>query len=156
MSYQPSNTLQSYIAPNIVFPEQLPELLVKLTEVYKNIADAVNIRELAQYQNIEVVTGQQFFSANIQSYRQTLRKVTNFGALPNTATKSVAHGLTVDARFTITRLYGAASDTTGFTYIPVPSAQADLTMDATNFNITTTANLTNYNVCYVIVEYLRN
>ncbi len=149
-----------------------PEFRSLLVRLYQNInliCLALNIKDSAYYTLNEFVNGQLYFpnpaytslTANAPSFRQVFRLVVNFGALPNTATKSVAHGLTPVATsatapgWNFTRIYATASDTTGLTYIPIPSLQANLTVDAVNVNITTTANLTNYNICYVVLEYFK-
>jgi hypothetical protein len=86
----------------------------------------------------------------------------NFGALPNTATKSVAHGITITTATTFTRIYATASDTSGSTYIPIPFSSPTLvsniqiTVDATNVNITTGSNRSNFNICYVVLEYIKS
>lgn len=142
---------------------EFKDLLVRLYQNIARIATALNLKDSAYYYTGEFVNGQLYFpnpalsSLNPQTarYRQVTRFVMNFGALPNAGIKSVAHGLTIDTAWTFTRIYATASDTTGLTYIPIPSFQANLSVDAVNVNITTTANLTNYNVCYVVLEYLK-
>lgn len=142
---------------------QFKELLVRLYQNIANIATALNLKDSAYYYLGEFVNGQLYFpnptltsqTSSTARYRQVTRLVVNFGALPNTGVKSVAHGLTPTSSWTFTRIYATASDTTGLTYIPIPSFQANLSVDATNVNITTTANLTNYNQCYVVLEYLK-
>lgn len=146
------------------------ELLVRLRQSINLINIAVNYKDTGMYVTTEFVNGQTFFSnpalsattSTAPALRQVYRLVVNFGALPNTATKSVAHGLTPDANWTFTRIYGAASDTTGFNYIPLPYASPvlanniELNVDATNVNITTGSNRSNFNTTYVILEYLKN
>jgi hypothetical protein len=158
---------------------EFKELLVRLYQNVANIANVLNIKDSGYYNTLEFVNGQLFFSspffdsqtAQTAVFRQVLRKVINFGALPNTGTKSVAHGITcipfnagppVTPGTTFTRIYGCASDTTGLTYIPIPYASVtssadnvELYVDATNVNITTGSNLSNYVVTYVILEYLQ-
>lgn len=147
---------------------EFKELLVRLYENLNSMVLALNIKDSAYYNTSEFVNGQLLFpnpannstTASAPDFRQIYRKVINFGALPNTATKSVAHGITMSAATTFTRIYAAASDTTGMTYIPIPYASVagtnvELSVDATNVNITTGANLTNYNICYVILEYVQ-
>lgn len=142
---------------------EFKELLVRLFQNIANIAVALNLKDTGQYYLGEYVNGQQYFpnptlssqTSSTARNRQVTRLVVDFGSLPNTALKSVAHGLTPNAAWTFTRIYATASDTTGLTYIPIPSLQANLSVDAVNVNITTTANLTNYNVCYVVLEYLK-
>jgi hypothetical protein len=144
------------------------ELFVRLYQNLNLIATNINIRDAGLYYTSEFVNGQQFFpnpaytslSAVTPEVRQVIRLVINFGALPNAATKSVAHGITITSSYTFTRIYATASDTTGLTYLPIPYASAvannviELSVDAVNVNITTGINRTNYNVCYVILEYL--
>lgn len=83
---------------------------------------------------------------------QVSRKVVDFGALPNTATKSVAHGLSVNNAFRIFDLYIAASNP-GVSYLCIKDQ--NLTMDATNINLTTASNLSAYTSSFVVIEYMR-
>lgn len=144
------------------------ELLVRLYQNINNIATALNIKDSGYYITQEFVNGQLFFpnpllnssTAQEAGFRQVWRLVIDFGALPNTAAKSVPHNLIINSGVTFTRIYGAASDTTGFNYIPLPYASVSgiddiqLDVDATNVIITTASNRTNFNVCYVVLEYL--
>lgn len=126
------------------------ELLVRLYQNISAITTALNLKDSGYYTFAEFVNGQLYFpnpaltsnTSQTAAYRQVFRYVINFGALPNTATKSVAHGLAINTGWTFTRIYATASDTTGLTYIPIPDAQSTISVDATNVNITTTANLT--------------
>lgn len=150
-------------------PQELKELLVRLYQNLNLVAQSVNIRDAAYYNTIEFVNGQLFFpnpalsssTSQYPAFRQVLRKVINFGALPNTATKSVAHGITCTSATTFTRIYGCASDTTGKNYIPLPYASPtlanniELKVDGTNVSVITGSNRTNFNVTYVILEYLQ-
>lgn len=146
------------------------QLLVRLYQNVGEIALVLNVKDTGFYNTQEYVNGQLFFpnpvtnssDANSTQFRQVLRTVVNFGALPNAGTKSVAHGIICNTSTTFTRIYGTASDTTGFTYIPLPFASPTLNkniqldVDATNINITTAINYSNYNVCYLILEYLQS
>ena len=89
-------------------------------------------------------------------YRQAFRLVVDFGALPNNGTFSVPHGLTITNTWSFTRIYATASDQTGFNFLPIPSANVNLTVNATNVNITTVGNYSNYNECIVVLEYLKD
>ncbi len=150
------------------------EYLVRLRQVVNNIAIVLNAKDTALYDLEEFVPGQQWFpksslnsasnSGVAQNYRQVFRLVVNFGALPNTTTKSVAHGIgNFSAEFSLTRLYGAASDTTGLSYIPLPYSSAtsaannvELYMDNTNVYISTGVDYSSYNVSYIIIELLKS
>ena len=145
------------------------ELLVRMYQNINNIALALNLKDSAYYDQTEFVNGQMYFPNPANSsattaapaYRNVYRMVINFGALPNTATKSVAHGIPITTGYTFTRIYATASDTTNRTYIPIPYAsptdanEIEINVDATNVNIITGSNRTTYNVCYVVLEYLK-
>ncbi len=144
------------------------ELLVLLYQNINLMAVVLNTKDTGYYNDSEFVNGQVYFpdptldsSTQLNpTFRQVYRKVIDFGQLPNATLKSVPHGITVTTATTFTRLYGAASDTTGFNYIPIvyadPSgAVASLYADATNVNISTNLDFSNYNVCYVVLEYLQ-
>lgn len=148
---------------------RLRELLVRLYQNLNNMALLLNIKDSGYYTQQEFVNSQLWFqnpvltstSSTNPSFRQVYRLVINFGALPNTATKSVAHNLRITPGYTFTRIYGAASDTTGFNYIPIPYASPvlanniELRVDTTNVIITTGSNRSNFNITYVILEYLK-
>jgi hypothetical protein len=123
------------------------------------------------YQLSEFVNGQLYFSnpANnsstlaIAADRQVLRKCFLWPrTLPNAGSDSVPHGITCTTKTTFTRIYGAASDTMGFNYIPLPYASPtlvdniELNCDGTNINIITGSNRSNFNVIYIILEYLQS
>lgn len=149
------------------------ELLVRLYQNINYIAIAVNAKDTGLYNTVNpFVNGQVFFSnptltsltSTTPSFRQVLRLVINFGALPGSGivggTKSVNHGLTPNSSYTFTRIYACASDTSGKNYIPIPYASPtianniELSVNSTQVTITTGSNRSNFNVCYVILEYL--
>ena len=147
------------------------EVLVRIRTSLNKISVLLNLKDTGYYPRSEFVNGQSYFpnpllsatgTSQTATYRQVYRLVINFGSLPNTATKSVAHGLTPDARWSFTRIYATASDTTSFAYIPIPYASpvlADniaINVDATNVNITTGSDRTNFDTCYVVLEYLKS
>ena len=148
---------------------EFKDFLVRLYQTTNNIANAVNIRDAGYYPLTEFINGQLWFenptlsssTTQVPEYRQVWRKVINFGALPNTTTKNVAHGITVDSNLTWTRIYATATDTTGLTGLPIPYSHATtaneirLDVTSTNVSITTGANRTNYDTCYVVLEYIK-
>lgn len=145
---------------------QFKELLVRLHEFVNLIAVIVNTKDTGYYVLDEFVNGQLFFpnpsaqTSQSQQTRQVYRKLINFGTLPNSTTKAVAHNITTTPTTTFTRIYAAASDPVGRNYIPIPYATpvADdiaLDVDSTDVIITTGADRTNFTICYVILEYLQ-
>lgn len=149
-----------------------PEFKLLLIRLYQNINEialSVNIRDAAYYNTQEFVSGQLFFpnpaandtSSSANDFRQGMRMVIDFGSLPNAGSKSVAHGITVSATTSFTRIYATASDQVAFSYIPIPYASStaanniELSVSATNVTITTGSNRTNFTTCIVVLEYLQ-
>lgn len=158
------------LASTDVNTPEFKQFIIKLTRNLNKVATLLNIKDTGYYPRTEFVNGQLFFpDPNLNSldpqpptYRQVYRLLINFGALPNTATKNIAHNLTITSNWTFTRIYGAASDTTGNNYLPLPYASTVLAnnisidVDGTNVIITTGANRSNFNASYVILEYIKD
>ena len=151
---------------------EFKELLVRLYQNLNGMALSVNGRDAGMYDKTEFVNGQTFFPAagtssrtsSAPNQRQVYRKVIDFGALPNAAAKTVAHGLTIAAGsgYSFTRIYGAASNPAGLLYIPIPYASPvllnniELSVSNVNVTITTGIDRTAFTTCYVVLEYLKN
>lgn len=160
----------SQIYSTEVTSPEFKELLVRMYQQLNTIALAVNGRDAGTYDVQEFINGQKFFpnpllaNQNIRTntVRDVFRKIINFGALPNNATKTVAHDLTPQTSWTFTRIYGAASDTAGKVYIPLPYSVAtlneniELWVDATNVSIKTAVDFSAYTITYIVLEYLKN
>ncbi len=144
------------------------ELLVRLYQNLNNMSVLLNMKDTGYYDQFEFVNSQLYFpnpaatpNSNQQVYRQVYRLTINFGALPNTAIKSVPHNLTPNSGWSFTRIYGTATDPVGFNYIPLPYAaillanNIELYVDAVNVNISTAANYTAFTVTYVVLEYIK-
>ena len=150
-------------------PEDIRGLLVRLYQQINLIALVLNTKDTGLYSLQEFINGQQFFpnpaydssTPTTATQRQVFRFIVNFGALPNNASKSVAHGLTITSNFTFTRIYACASDTTNKSYLPIPFASPilaeniKLSVDATNVTIATGSNRSTYTTTYVVIEYLK-
>lgn len=148
---------------------EFKDLLVRLYQNINNISSALNIKDSAYYSQQEFINGQLFFpnpsfpssATQSQQYRQVFRKVINFGALPNAGVKSVAHGITVNSRFSFTRIYATATNSTQTSFIPIPFASPvlneniKLEVTNTNITITTAIDYSTYTTTYVIVEFLK-
>lgn len=140
---------------------QFKELLVRMYQNINLITTTLNVKDTGFYDVQPYVTGQQFYPLpDTPNFRPAMRLLVVTGQLPNAGTKSVPHGLTPTSAFTITKIYGAASDTTGKTYIPLPYASPtlanniELYADATNVNIITGSDRTNFNTSIVVMEYI--
>lgn len=148
---------------------QFKELIIRMYQNINAIALAVNTKDTGYYPLFEMVNSQLWFpdptatsaSTPQPNYRQVVRKVINFGTLPNTGTTSVAHGITFTTKSRMTRLYGTAIDPLNRLYLPLPYASPtaanniELNCDATNVNVITGSNRTAYTVCYIVIEYIK-
>lgn len=145
--------------------QEFKELLVRLYRNVNTIALSLNTRNAGFYFPQEFVDGCVWFnrtSTNPLDRRYEFRKVIDFGALPNTGIKSVAHGITVTSTLNWTQVKATATDTTGLFGIELPYASPvlanniELYVDSTNVNVITGSNRTNFNICTVVLEYLKS
>lgn len=165
MAFSSDPALQSNqvsISLEIPRPED-PNFETIMSLFMKRTTDAVNTKEGALYSLREVATFQQYFTAgDPQTTRNVYRMTVNFGALPNAGTKSVPHGIAFTSAFSLTRMYGAATDPVNLIYIPLPYASPTLNQniklnaDGTNVNIETAINYTAFTRCTVVLEYTKN
>lgn len=147
---------------------EFKEFIIRLTQRLNDIAIVVNNKESSLYSQNEYYISNQYFpdpalnstTARKPTLRGVFRKVIDFGALPNTATKSVAHGIDLSANTIFTHLYAAATNP-GVSYLPIPYASPVLAntialdVDAVNINITTGSNRTAYTTVYIVLEYIK-
>lgn len=152
---------------NTVDPD-LKEFMIISGQNYNNIATVLNLKETGYYITTEIVNSQLWFKQSITSvtqsiFRNAFRIVINFGALPASGTKSVAHniqGLTAGV-MSWTRIYGAATDPSA-NGLPLPyasntaNANIELNVDIMNVNVTTAMDYSAFTNTYIILEYLKN
>lgn len=162
-----SQIFESYVPVYDAVPDTWEQAKPFLVEQLKKISNAVNIREIGWLLDEQLLSGKAFIpgtntGGTSQQFRQVLRKVIDFGALPNAATKSVPHGITFDGNFTLVFMGAYATNPTGIIALPIPYADPNalanaisLTIDATNVNITTAINYSAYTRCYIIIEFLQ-
>lgn len=161
-----SQNFESYVPVYDTVPDEWEDAREFLVEHLKKISNAVNVREIGWFLEEELLSGKAFIpgntvSGNPQQFRSVMRKVIDFGALPAAGTKSVPHGINVDANFTLVQLFSSATDPVAFISFPQPYADpialvnaVALTMDATNVNITVGTNRSNFTRCFVVIEYI--
>jgi len=145
------------------------ELIVRMYQQLNTIALAINTKDTGYYPQFEMVNSQLWFpdptlsseTTQQPSYRQVIRKVINFGVLPNTGTTSVAHGITFTLKSRITRLYGVATNPSAPSYLSLPYASPtaanniELNCDGTNVNVITGSNRSAYTTTYIVIEFIR-
>lgn len=145
------------------------EFLVRLRQSINNVALVVNTKESGYYIQQEFVTGKLYYAntaltsatAQIPTFRTAYRRVVNFGALPNAGTKSVAHGISINSGYRATDIFGASTNPTTVTLIPLPYVSTigddiEVWVDATNVNVRTTSNRTAFTQTDIVIEYLKS
>lgn len=146
------------------------ELIVRLAQYVNQISANVNSKASGALSTQEVNTGATFPSSAtvipVQGKAITPRSIfsvlVKFGTLPNSTTKSVAHGIAFDANSTLVRIYGGATNAAGTSLLPLPYASPVLNenisvyCDATNIYVKTGIDRTSYTKCNLIIEYLKN
>jgi hypothetical protein len=169
-SFVPTNFIWEALSqlPDVnVNSKDFKDLLIRLYQNINLMILALNSKDSGYYNPNEFLVGSLLFpNANASSsdspqWRQIFRVAVNCGPLPNTATASTPHGIPFTNTYTVIKIYGAATDQTGLTYIPLPYVSTtgdaiEVNLDATNINITTQSDRTNYTLAYVIIEYVKN
>ena len=161
-----SQQFETYVPVYDVVPEKWEEARPFLVEMLKKITNSLNVKEVGFFLDEELLSGKSFIPGatlpgnNPGLFRQVLRKVVDFGALPNAGLKSVPHGIVFDINFTLIQLFGAATDPVNFLAIDIGHAaaapnQVEIFLDATNINIITGSNRSAYTRTFVIIEYLQ-
>jgi len=164
-----SQNLESYVPVYDAVPDKWEDARPFVVEQFKKLANAINVREIGFFLDQELLSGKSFIpGVNIandggssQQFRTILRKVVDFGALPNAGPKSVPHGIIFDANFTLIQLFASATDPINLIALPIPYASSNapdgisLFMNSTNINIITQSNRSSYTRCFVVIEYLQ-
>lgn len=160
MTFNPINSQAVFIATSRNFNVEEEDLPVILSQYYREIAYAVNVKEIASYDTAELLNGQQYFDPNnAQKKRYVYRKVFSVGAVAAGATLNTNHSITSITAFT--RIYGTCiTDVVDFRPLPYASVTAnaniELRASATQFTIINGAASPNITSAFVILEYLKN
>lgn len=157
----PANSIAPFIPTSTYFPEKFDEFRAIFLQTYREIANAVNAREIAIFDLTEYLTGEQWFTAgNPQQKRQTFRRIYSIGAVAAGATLNTAHGLSGVTAYT--KILGTAV-TASPDFRPIPyasatavNAQIEIRVDGTNIIIVNGAGAPNITSALVILEYLKN
>lgn len=157
--FAPTDSIRAFLQPSVFFPQEMPAFSIKLTEVYKDLAFNINLRELGVFDTSEYLTGQQFFDpVNAQQKRQAYRKVIPFSAALVAGLNTQAHGIAISTTFVFTHIYGTGKDAAGTRWVPFPQGGANTSMlevTAANVELTVPAAYAGYSAI-VVLEYLKN
>jgi hypothetical protein len=156
-----SEIYQGFVPVYDAIPEKWEESRQFLVEQLRRVSNGINTRDRGYYLDTEIITGQLLYPGTTTGTenRSILRKVIKFDALPNSANKALPHGITVNANFTLFRIWGAATNPTTNISIPIPFQQAgsfvNVYMDATNVNVYASADYSGYTRSNIVVEYVQ-
>ena len=149
----------TYIPVYNFIPEKWDDARANITEQLRRIVDNVNAKVSGAYLDQILLSGYQFVkgTANPNEFRSVFRKVVDTGALSNTGTTNIPHGLPFSAgdNFSLVFMQGGATDPVNFLAAPMPNQDINLKIDSTNIIITTSADYSAYTQSYVVVEYMR-
>jgi hypothetical protein len=154
---------QPYLPTSRQFPvNNLPNLEPELVKSYIEIAQAVNIRIIGVFENIQIVTGERWYSidpVNALKKRQSYRKSFPFGAITAGTPLAINHGIT---GITIcTKIYGTCvTALPDFRPIPYVSAGTNAAIDvrvtSTQIIILVESSSPNIVSGNIVLEYLLN
>lgn len=166
MTTNTSQNFESFVPVYDDIPSEWEDSRAFIVENLRKISNGLNDREIGWYLLQQLLTGKSLYASATTStvaaqYRSIFRMTVNFGALPNTSTKSVPHGIIVDTNFTLVQMWAAATKpTAAYAALPIPYASAtankniEMNMDATNINITTSMDYSPYTLTTVVIEYI--
>ncbi len=156
MSFSSDNSsLQNQLPFSVEISKNPEEMRYDINDLYQSIASAMNSKIGGLYVPVEKSNGQQYFdSTNVQKLKNVYRMVVDFGALPNSTSKSVAHNISGwNTNFRLTNAYGASTDPAGLQAIPIPNNGILLEINSTNVTVTTTSNRSAFTATTIVIEY---
>ena len=163
MSISPDNGQSAFLRTSEIFPEDLSQLLDKLTYSYTDIANSINVRDISLYNDTELLNGHQFFTpGNTQVKKFAFRKCFSFGAIAAGVTIPIPHNITGLVQFT--RIYGTCITTLPVTYRPIPYVSVAAANQGIEIYVDNAGNIQIANGAagvpitsgLVILEYLKN
>ena len=141
--------------------EEFKQLLVQLYQQVNNIALELNSKDTGYYINQEVNISSILYnltSSNPQNQRPIYRK-TFFTGVINAGVNNIPHGLTITATWDFVKILGAAKNTAGGIYIPLPYVSVAATpvqVSVNNVNIViNNASGVVYDSGYITLEFVK-
>ena len=147
------NSQNNTLAIPVSYSRDNEQLIMNIHRGVNDLVNIVNLKDMAIYDKTEQFTCQLWYLKTPSRPETIQRIVVDFGALPNTALKNVAHNLAVIADWNFQKIYGVAKDPVAIVSIPIAHPDITVRVTATNVEITTTSDLSAYTQCFVILEY---
>jgi len=158
MSFSSNNPgLQNQIPLSVELSKEPSELRNEVNSIYQSIASSLNNKIGGLYVPIEKINSEQYFIANdTQRLRQVYRMTVDFGALPNSTSKSVAHNIPgINGNYRLTSSRGGSTDPNAISWLPIPNEGILLEINSTSVNITTTSDRSAYTETTVVIEFTK-
>lgn len=160
----PQLNFAPYLITSRIFPIEADQLPNVLNKMYFEVANAVNARTNGIYDKFQVATGNRYFNDGDPTNRkQSFRQVYTITSLPNTATSTIASGISIDSNTQFVNIYGVAqSSGVAVPFSPwvngTPNDAPYLRVNLSTGDIeiiTTSANWTTYSGV-IVLEYILN
>lgn len=158
----------NYLKTKNVNSQDFKESIINLYKHLNSVITILNSKTSGKHPLGEFITGDTYYpdttltssTSALEIERPEIVNTINFGALPNTTTKSVAHNIAWTSRTFFTSHIATATDSTAEKSVSIPYASAttadiiEINVDGTNVNITTGKDWSSYD-CVVILKYLK-
>ena len=170
--YGPLDVTSPFLPTTRVFPEDISQLLIVLTNIYSSIAQAVNQREISSFNLNEQLNGQNFYNpANIQIPRQCFRQCFLIGSISPGSSFVISPSASTPTPTDITlgvHMYGGiitdVPDYRPLPYVDVTAVTNQVSVTVTQDSVTlqTTITVKNGSTApsitsgYLVLEYLKN
>lgn len=158
MSYSSDNSsLQNQLPLSVELSEDPKDMRYEINDLYQTIVSSLNNKIGGLYVPQEKLNSEQYFKINnTQTFRNVYRMVVDFGALPNTSSKSVLHNIPGwNNNFRLTSSFGAATDPQTLQALPIPNLGILVEINSTSVTITTITNRSNFTESTVVIEYTK-
>jgi hypothetical protein len=156
----PVNSNAFKVVENVSFAKDFDQFLLQFSAIYQKLAMSANAKDIGNYENVEILNGQQYFGATPQQKVSVYRKCFTLGAIPVGGNSTFAHGVDVIAR--ITRLYGTCITNVPddrpipFLDVGVITNQISIVRNGLNIIVTNGATAPAIVSGQVVMEYLKN
>lgn len=136
MTFQPANSVQSFVPTTITIPKEFADANPILTDYFKKIISSLNEKDIGQYNTQELLNGQKYYTQGDNNrFRQVYRKVIQINPALAAGANNYAHGLGTITGFTFTRIYAVAQDTPTTVATPIPQAEPAAANRATSIEV---------------------
>lgn len=148
-----SQEFESYVPVYDAIPEAWEDARDFLVEHLKKISNGVNAREIGFFLDQELLSGKAFIPSSInvsgtsEQFRTILRKTFLFGPII-VGVNTQAHGIVVDANFTLIQIFASGTNVGALTGDNIPAVGYDVN----NIIVTSTKA---YDKAVVVIEYIQ-